>query len=140
MVDAVEARIEEARCFFPRLLDRSPLEWVDDDEVGGGSFKPQQSSSEHEDPESKTSKSNSAAVVLGPGFGSSSTIRKESSCSLLLVPGFGLLAAVSAVDDAEESLEVPGTADIIAANRRYGGGGSRLRGWREAVPICLQRM
>ena len=40
--------------------------------VGGQSLSHlQQSSSEHEDPESKTSRSNSAAVVLGPGLGSS---------------------------------------------------------------------
>ena len=60
----------------------------------------------------------------------------------LLVPGLGLVALLDAVvadsvavDEADESLEVPGTADIIAANQRVG---SRLRGWREAVPMCRQ--
>lgn len=36
----------------------------------------QQSSREQDDPESKTSRSNSAALVLGPGFGSSVSINK----------------------------------------------------------------
>ena len=70
---------EEDRCFFERLFDRKPFEAVDELAVAcngttAGTISLshlQQSSSEHEDPESNTSKSNSAAVVLGPGLGSS---------------------------------------------------------------------
>lgn len=54
-------------------------------ESSGLQPRPQASSSEQEDPLSKTSKSNSAAVVLGPGLGSSA----------YEVPGCGSLVAVS---------------------------------------------
>lgn len=75
----------------------------------------QQSSSEQEDPESKTSRSNSAAVVLGPGLGSS--VSRNESGSSLLGPGCGLEAEIlgesDEADEGCESLEEPGTADIL---------------------------